>query len=239
MLGRFATGARRGRGRRPASSAPSSRSARSTRRPPTPISPRATSRAASAPTPRSRRSRRSRSRPATSARRRCCSSWWIDDGVGRLKPDRAAVIAALLALFTLCRRCSRASTRSCRRRPTTASPGCSGASSASSITTVSRAARVRQDFYGEPWGIDAPAAEQNLSRRVKTATAIHVEDPIVLTLDDPRLFEYPWIYFVEPAACKLHRQRRRDPARVPAARRHGDVATISTGRRVGRLRAAR
>jgi Domain of unknown function (DUF4159) len=63
--------------------------------------------------------------------------------------------------------------------------------------------RVQQDFYGEPWGIDAPAAEQNLSRRVKTATAIQVEDAILLTLDDPRLFEYPWIYFVEPSSMRL------------------------------------
>ncbi len=61
--------------------------------------------------------------------------------------------------------------------------------------------RVAQDFYGEPWGIDAPAAEQNLSRRIKTATAIQVEDPILLNVDDSRLFEYPWIYFVEPAAA--------------------------------------
>src|SRR5882762_8980553 len=53
------------------------------------------------------------------------------------------------------------------------------------------------DIFGEPWGIDSPAAEQNLSRRMKTATAIQVEDPILLTLDDPRLFEYPWIYIVE------------------------------------------
>src|SRR5439155_1420107 len=53
----------------------------------------------------------------------------------------------------------------------------------------------QQEYYGEPWYIDAPAAEQNLSRRVKTATAIQVEDPIVLSLDDPRLFTYPWIYF--------------------------------------------
>src|SRR5207247_1715621 len=30
----------------------------------------------------------------------------------------------------------------------------------------------QQEYYGEPWYIDAPAAEQNLSRRVKTATAI-------------------------------------------------------------------
>ena len=62
--------------RRRASSAPSSRSARSTRRRRTPISARAISRAASARKRRSRRSRRSRSRPATSARRTCCSSWW-------------------------------------------------------------------------------------------------------------------------------------------------------------------
>jgi hypothetical protein len=62
----------------------------------------------------------------------------------------------------------------------------------------------QQDFYGEPWYIDAPAAEQNLSRRVKTATAIQVEDPIVMTLDDPRLFQYPWIYFVEPGNLKMH-----------------------------------
>ena len=26
---------------------------------------------------------------------------------------------------------------------------------------------------GEPWAIDAPAAEHNLSRRLRTATAIH------------------------------------------------------------------
>src|SRR5213075_3335140 len=61
---------------------------------------------------------------------------------------------------------------------------------------------VAQEFYGEPWYIDAPAAEQNLTRRVKTATAIQVEEPIVLSLDDPRLFTYPWIYFVEPGNLK-------------------------------------
>jgi Domain of unknown function (DUF4159) len=60
-----------------------------------------------------------------------------------------------------------------------------------------------QDFYGEPWFIDGPAAEQNLSRRVKTATAIQVEDPIVVSLDDPRLFQYPWVYFVEPGTLKM------------------------------------
>jgi len=61
----------------------------------------------------------------------------------------------------------------------------------------------RYDIYDEPWTIDFPAAEQNLSRRIKTATSIDVLDPIVLTLDDPRLFQNPWIYFVEPGNLKL------------------------------------
>ena len=52
---------------------------------------------------------------------------------------------------------------------------------------VTEGTSVSQEFYGEPWAIDAPAAEQNLSRRVKTATAIQVEDPITIALDDPRL----------------------------------------------------
>ncbi len=74
--------------------------------------------------------------------------------------------------------------------------------------------RIQQDFYGEPWGIDAPAAEQNLSRRVKTATAIQVEDAILLTIDDKRLFEYPWIYFVEPSSMRLQ------PNEVPILREY-------------------
>jgi len=68
---------------------------------------------------------------------------------------------------------------------------------------ITEGTRIQQEFLGEPWYIDAPAAEQNLTRRVKTATAIQVEDPIVLTLDDPRLFSNPWIYFVEPGNLKL------------------------------------
>jgi hypothetical protein len=66
------------------------------------------------------------------------------------------------------------------------------------------AATQAEDYFGEPWYVDAPAAEENLSRRVKTATSIQVEDPIVMTLDDPRLFEHPWIYFVEPGNLKMH-----------------------------------
>ncbi len=62
---------------------------------------------------------------------------------------------------------------------------------------------AQQDYYGEPWFIDGPAAEQNLSRRLRTATSIQVEDPRVMTLDDPDLFDYPWIYMVEPGNLLL------------------------------------
>ena len=44
-----------------------------------------------------------------------------------------------------------------------------------------------------------------------------------MTLDDPQLFEHPWIYFVEPGSCRLTDSEVAEPARVPAARRHGDV----------------
>jgi hypothetical protein len=68
---------------------------------------------------------------------------------------------------------------------------------------ITEGSRTAQEFYGEPWYIDAPAAEQNLSRRVRTATAIQVNDPVVLTLEDPNLFAYPWIYMVEPGNLRL------------------------------------
>lgn len=55
----------------------------------------------------------------------------------------------------------------------------------------------------EPWFIDAPAAEQNLSRRLKTVTAIQVNDPVVITIEDPNLWKYPWLYLVEPGNLRL------------------------------------
>jgi len=58
-------------------------------------------------------------------------------------------------------------------------------------------------YWDEPWAIDAPAAEQNLSRRIKAVTAIEVGDPIVITLEDPKLWEHPWIYIVEPSNLVL------------------------------------
>jgi hypothetical protein len=58
-------------------------------------------------------------------------------------------------------------------------------------------------IYDEPWYIDAPAAEWNLSRRVRSATSIQVNDPIDLTLENPELMNHPWIYMVEPGNLRL------------------------------------
>jgi hypothetical protein len=61
----------------------------------------------------------------------------------------------------------------------------------------------RARYWSDPWAIDGPAAEQNLSRRLQSVTSIRVSDPIVLALDDPRLWAHPWIYFVEPGNLSL------------------------------------
>lgn len=55
----------------------------------------------------------------------------------------------------------------------------------------------------EPWYVDAPVAEQNLARRVRSVTSILVGEPTVLALEDPELWRYPWIYFVEPGTLQL------------------------------------
>ncbi|MGE0123507.1 MAG: DUF4159 domain-containing protein [Vicinamibacterales bacterium] len=70
-------------------------------------------------------------------------------------------------------------------------------------TTGDLAMRTRFGFWDDPWAIDAPAAEQNLSRRVQTATAVEVGEPLVMALDDPRLWQYPWLYLVEPSNAVL------------------------------------
>lgn len=63
--------------------------------------------------------------------------------------------------------------------------------------------RYRYEYWGEPWAIDAPAAEQNFSRRLRSVTSIEVGDPVVLALEDERLWEHPWIYMVEPGNLEL------------------------------------
>ncbi|MCY4025869.1 MAG: DUF4159 domain-containing protein [Acidobacteria bacterium] len=62
-----------------------------------------------------------------------------------------------------------------------------------------RLAEFRRIYWSDPWAIDGPAAEQNLSRRMGRVTTIVVNEPVILELGDEALWDHPWIYFVEPA----------------------------------------
>lgn len=53
-------------------------------------------------------------------------------------------------------------------------------------------------------GTDFPLSDNNFSYRLHQLTSIEVNpEPVDITLDDPSLFDYPFIYFVEPGAMRL------------------------------------
>lgn len=62
--------------------------------------------------------------------------------------------------------------------------------------------RIRYNQFGgarEKWRTDYPDSDLNFSYRLQQLTALKVNpNPIVLELADPRLFDYPFIYFAEP-----------------------------------------
>jgi hypothetical protein len=64
--------------------------------------------------------------------------------------------------------------------------------------------RVEYDSYrGRRWGwtTDWPDAELNLSFRLQQLTSLRVNpDPITMRLTDSRLYDYPFIYIVEPGS---------------------------------------
>lgn len=63
--------------------------------------------------------------------------------------------------------------------------------------------RIRYNSYGRGrrWAIDYPDAELNFSLRLQQLTSLNVNpEPIVLELTDDRLFDYPFIYIVEPGS---------------------------------------
>lgn len=71
-------------------------------------------------------------------------------------------------------------------------------------------------WYGlDKWAIDYPDADENLSWRLQQLTSLKVEPKgKVLRLTDPALFQYPFIYIVEPGDLTF-----RD-AEVPLLRRY-------------------
>ena len=79
--------------------------------------------------------------------------------------------------------------------------------------------RYHRDPYGSPSAgycfIDFPDSDLNFSYRLQQLTSIRVDpNGRVLRLTDPELFDYPWIYMVEPGAMEL------EEAEVAALRRY-------------------
>ncbi|MCA9211826.1 MAG: DUF4159 domain-containing protein [Planctomycetales bacterium] len=66
-----------------------------------------------------------------------------------------------------------------------------------------RFVRVQYDSHGYGrgggWRTDHPDSDLNFSLRLQQLTSISVHpDPLVLELTDPRLFDYPFLYMIEP-----------------------------------------
>lgn len=82
-------------------------------------------------------------------------------------------------------------------------------------------ARIRRDedhsssYTAGTWWTDFPDSDLNLSFRLQQMTSLKVDpDGRVLNLTDPELFEYPWIYMVEPGSLLLRSDE------VPILRRY-------------------
>ena len=70
-------------------------------------------------------------------------------------------------------------------------------------TPPGQLAEFKRIYWVDPWEVDAPVAEQNLSRRMARVTSLQVNEPIILELSDEAIWEHPWIYIVEPANLML------------------------------------
>ena len=63
----------------------------------------------------------------------------------------------------------------------------------------------RRGGFGSAWNHDYPRAEQHLALIIKELTAINIrtDNSLVLTLDDPELFNYPIAFMWEPGFWNL------------------------------------
>jgi hypothetical protein len=63
-------------------------------------------------------------------------------------------------------------------------------------------ARVRYNSYGRGgWAVDFPDSDLNFSLRLQQLTSMKVNpDPVVLELTDSKLFDYPFLYMIEPGS---------------------------------------
>ena len=76
--------------------------------------------------------------------------------------------------------------------------------------------RIKYESYGRGgWFIDYRDSELNFSLRLQQLTSMKVNpEPIVLELTDPKLFDYPFIYIIEPGSLVFR------PEEVIALRRY-------------------
>lgn len=69
--------------------------------------------------------------------------------------------------------------------------------------------------WGGGWRTDFPDSDYNFSYRLQQLTSLKVNpDPVILRLDDPRLFDYPFIYMIEVGSLEF------SEAEVAALRRY-------------------
>ncbi|MFM8478338.1 MAG: DUF4159 domain-containing protein [Planctomycetaceae bacterium] len=71
-------------------------------------------------------------------------------------------------------------------------------------------ARIRYRSLGRwGWQTDYPDADLNFSYRLQQLTSLHTNpDGVILELTDPRLFDYPFIYIIEPGYIYLDEDER-------------------------------
>ncbi len=68
--------------------------------------------------------------------------------------------------------------------------------------------RIRYSSYGgrrgNAWYTDYPDADLNFSYRLQQLTSLHTHpDGVIIDLTDPALFDYPFIYIIEPGALRF------------------------------------
>ena len=66
--------------------------------------------------------------------------------------------------------------------------------------------RIQYDSWGRRggWGVDYPDSDWNFSYRLQELTSLQVDpDGKILRLTDEQLFDYPWIYIIEPGGMIL------------------------------------
>lgn len=70
--------------------------------------------------------------------------------------------------------------------------------------------RIRYRSIGRwGWQTDYPDADLNFSWRLQQLTSLHTDpDGVILDLTDPRLFDYPFIYVIEPGYIYLEEDER-------------------------------